>query len=77
MTDGKSPIDKELENCRRIRRRVHATQYEADDQGEWRRSCFDYGDRALLGLYRSPSRYRSLEGISTRAAVTPATRCMA
>jgi hypothetical protein len=34
-------IDEELENCRRIQRRVHTTQCEADDQGEWRRSYFD------------------------------------
>jgi hypothetical protein len=34
-------IDEGLENCRRIQLRVHTTQCEADDQGEWRRSYFD------------------------------------
>src|SRR5271156_4600944 len=34
-------INKELENCRRIQRRVHTTQCEGGDQGEWHRSYFD------------------------------------
>ncbi len=41
-------IDEELENCRSIQRRVYTTKCEADDQGEWRRSCFGRAVRHMV-----------------------------
>ncbi|KIW79865.1 hypothetical protein Z517_06480 [Fonsecaea pedrosoi CBS 271.37] len=65
-------VDEELENCRKVERRVQTTQSEADDHGDWRRSYFNRVVRHMVPERDRLARtlplavpLRSPEGIST------------